>query len=285
MPAAVGAFSLFTLPQGLGAVAEKLPPLAVPAGSWTVSPDAMSLFAERGNNAMPLWMLRPGTPPAAFLAGEGLWRWRLYAYRYFNQHQVVDECIRQTVMLLAANAQDRPFRVELPKQVWSDGEPVALNAYLLNPAGQPLNTPDVKLRITDSAGRARDFVMDRSGNAYRLQAGIWAAGTYRYAAQVVHQGKTYTATGSFVVQHQPLELLETGADYPLLHGLAHRYHGRMMPWQQTARLVDSLLQDPDLKPVISSRTESFPLVDWKWYFFLILLMATCEWLVRKYWMA
>jgi hypothetical protein len=40
-----------------------------------------------------------------------------------------------------------------------------------------------------------------------------------------------------------------------------------------------------IKPVIQTNVQSVPLVDWKWYFLLILIFAVAEWLLRKYWLA
>ena len=37
--------------------------------------------------------------------------------------------------------------------------------------------------------------------------------------------------------------------------------------------------------IIKTNTEVAPLVNWKWFFFLILAFAVSEWLLRKYWMA
>ena len=52
-----------------------------------------------------------------------------------------------------------------------------------------------------------------------------------------------------------------------------------------ASLYDSISQNQSIKPIIQSRDTTVPLVDWKWYFFLILLVAAIEWLLRKYWLA
>jgi len=278
-------FSAFTMPQNINAVMDKMPPLAVPAGVIQANPNALVLFTARGNNAMPLWMLQQGASPSALLIGEGIWRWRLFEHRYFNTHTVIDEAIRQTVSFLAANVNDRPFQVTLPKYVWSDQEAVTLNAYLLNVNNEQVNTPNVNISITDSAGRKQNYSFERSGNAYKLNIGLRAAGSYVYTATTNYNGKAYTANGSFVVQRMPLEMMETGADYPLLHSIARKYGGSLVPAGNVLALYDSIKNNKNIKPVIQTTTETIPLVDWKWYFFLILLLAVTEWLLRKYWLA
>ena len=277
-------FSAFTLPQDINAVMDKMPPLAVPAGTISASPNTLVLLHEK-NNRQPLWMMSQGANPYAMLVGEGLWRWRLFEYKHFTTHSTIDELIRQTVSFLAANVNERPFRVELPKYVWSDQEAISMNAYLLNQNNEQVNTSEVQLVISDSAGNKQEFSLERAGNAYSLNIGLRSEGTYTYNARTVYNGNTYAATGSFAVKSIPLELMETGADYPLLYRLSQKYDGAMVPGNRITSLVDTIRNNKNIKPVIQTTTESIPLVDWKWYFFLVLLFAAAEWLLRKYWLA
>jgi hypothetical protein len=286
-PAYNTSFNIFTVPQTIQSVTDKMPPLSVGVGNIQVSGGNV-LFTQNTGAAgvqMPLWVLQQGSTPSAVLFGEGLWRWRLYEYKNFNDHTVIDECIRQTVAFLAANSNDKPFSVLLPKYVWSDQEPISLNAYLLNANNEQVNTPDVQITIADSAGRKQNFSFERSGSAYNLNIGLWAGGTYTYTARTSYNDKAYAASGSFVVERMPLEAMESGADYPLLFGLARKYNGGFVPANAVSSLYDSITRNERVKPLIVTDTETIPLVDRKIYFFLILLIAVAEWLLRKYWLA
>jgi hypothetical protein len=260
-----------------------MPPITVYGDGEQTTPGANPLFNQRSGEA--LWILQQSSLPAAVLLGEGIWRWRLHEYKNFNDHAVIDECIRQTVTFLAANSSERPFSVVLPKYVWSDQEAISLNAYLRNANNEQVSTPDVELAITDSAGRKQNFSFERSGNAYALNIGIWAGGTYTYSAKTTFNDKTYTANGSFVVESMPVELMESGADYPLLYGVAKKYNGGLVPAANIGSLYDSITHNDRVKPLIQTNSESVPLVDRKWYFFIILALAVAEWLLRKYWLA
>jgi hypothetical protein len=279
------AFNTFILPQQIQAVADKMPPLTVSSGYINTSPAAGILFSQKSAPQLPLWVMQQGTIPVAILAGTGIWRWRLYEYKNFNDHSAVDECIRQTIAFLCANSNEKPFRVSLPKYVWGDQENIALSAYLLNTNNEQVNTPDVQLTISDSAGHKQNYSFERNGSAYSLNLGLWAGGTYTYTAHTKYNEKEYSATGSFVVESLPLELMQTGADYPLLYSLAKKYNGSFVPSANIGSLYDSISRNTQVRPVIQSDTETVPLVDRKWYFFLILLLATGEWLLRKYWLA
>ncbi len=276
-------FNTFSLPQNIRAVCDKLPPLNVPFGTINASAASNILFNQ--STGQPLWVLYPGTAPCAVLCGEGLWRWRLYEYKNFNRHEVVDECIRQTVSFLTANNKDKPFRTELPKYVWNNPEHIQLNAYLYNSNNEPINQPDATLSISDSTGHSKNYTFERNGNTYRIDIGTMPAGTYSYKAQTTFNGKTYTDAGRFVMDATSLEAQESGCNYPLMYALAQKNNGSTFNTNQINALYDSIVKNNNIRPLISETTEQVPLIDWKWYFLLLLLVATAEWLLRKYWMA
>ncbi len=281
-------FNTFSLPQQIQTITDKMPPLLTVSGAVNAGPGSNALFRQRvgvGGEPNPVWTLQQGAVPTALLMGEGLWRWRLHEYKNFNDHTVIDECIRQTIAFLAANNNDKPFSVVMPKYLWSDQEPVSLNAYLLNANNEQVNTADVQLTITDSAGRKQDFSFERSGTGYKLNIGIWAGGVYTYSAKAAYNDKTLTANGSFVIESVPLELMESGADYALLYGLAKKYNGGFVTAANVGSLYDSIIKNDRIKPLIITNTESAPLVDRKWFFFVLLAFAVVEWLLRKYWLA
>ena len=282
------AFNTFTLPPQIQAVTDKMPPLIVNVSNILAPPGTNAIFTQKtgvGDMRSPLWLLQQGSVPFAYLAGEGLWRWRLYEFKNFGNHNVIDECIRQTVAFLGTANSDKPFSVSLPKAVWSDQEAVFLKAYLRNANNEPINTPEVSITITDSAGNKRPFSFERLGNAYSLNIGIWAGGAYTYTAQTTYNSKNYTTSGSFAVQSVPLEFMEQGADYNLLYSLARQNNGGFVTAPAIGSLYDSITTNQNIKPLIQTNTETVPFVDKKWYFFIILALAAAEWLLRKYWLA
>ena len=281
-------FNTFTLPQQVQTVTDKMPPLTLAIGNVMNAPGTNALFTQRsgaGDGTTPIWMMQQGAVPIAILAGEGLWRWRLYEFKNFNSHAVIDECIRQTVAFLCAGNNEKQFAASMPKYVWRDQEAISLSARLLNANNEQVNTPDANISIVDSAGRKHDYTFERSGSNYALNIGVWAGGTYSYKARTTYNGKELLASGSFAVESTPVEFMEQGADYPLLYGLSKKYGGAFVPAAGILTLSDSIDHDKTIKPLIRANTEIVPFIDRKWYFFIILVIAVIEWLVRKYWLA
>lgn len=278
-------FSGFSLPTSAVAVIDKMPPLACPAGTAQINPIAENLLQSKSNANFPLWSMSQGNTPSALLLGEGIWRWRMFEYKYFNSHKVIDEMIQQTVAFLAASTNNKPFRVEMPKQIWSDQEPILMNAYLLNESNEQINSADASITISDSKGQKQTYQFEPFGNSYRLNIGFRASGTYKYQAQTKWKNKTHVVSGSFAVQSTPLELMDNGSDFNLMHSVSQKYGGAFFTTQQVAAVYDSIQNNPTIKPVIQTQVDYIPLVDWKWYFLMLLLIAVAEWLLRKYWMA
>lgn len=279
-------FSYFTLPANIREVMAKMPPLQSPYGNYTPAADGQMLFRQQiGNVATnyPLWIFRSSPVPQAVLCGEGIWRWRLYEYKNTGKHEVIDELIRQTVSLLSIKKDNRPFRVFMDKYIFSDNEAVNLYAELRNDNGELVNTPEAKVILTDSAGKALHYGLEKNGNSYRLNVGLLAPGAYAYKGSVTLNGKNYVSEGSFVIESVPLEALRTHADWDMLLQLSRQTGGGFFTYATMDALSDSLKRNTAVRPVIHTDKTYTELIDKRWLFFLILLLAAGEWLLRKYW--
>jgi hypothetical protein len=276
-------FSSFSLPNNIAAISDILPPLSVSASDFNANANSQVLFNDKNGKA--LWAMLSGQHNSAVLCGEGLWRWRLYEYKNKKQHLVVDECIRQTLNFLMANNNAKPFRTELAKYIWNNPEHVSINAFLYNANNEQINKPEANLVVKDSNGRSMNFSFERNGNAYRLDLGALAPGTYNYVATTIYEGKNLSDQGKFMVSTSTLEDQENGCNYPLMYALAAKNKGACFNTQNMLSVYDSIARNQGIKPLLNEQIEQTDLIDWKWLFAIILFMAMAEWLLRKYWMA
>ena len=276
-------FSRFSLPNNIAAISDILPPLSVSASDFNANTNCQVLFNDKNGKA--LWAMLSGQHNSAVLCGEGLWRWRLYEYKNTKQHLVVDECIRQTLNFLTANNHAKPFRTELAKYIWNNPEHVSINAFLYNANNEQINKPEATLIVKDSIGRSMNFSFERNGNAYRLDIGALAPGTYNYEASTNYEGKRLSDQGKFMVSASTLEDQENGCNYPLMYALAAKHKGICFHTQNMLSVYDSIARNQDIKTLLNEQIEQTDLIDWKWLFAIILIIATAEWLLRKYWMA
>lgn len=282
-PALNPSFSYFTLPQNIRDVLAKMPPLLSAGNASSLSGVSQSLLNNQTGNA-PIWAIQTGETPQAILNGEGLWRWRLYEYKNYKKHDVVDELIRQTVSLLSVRRDKDPFKVFMDKYVLTDNEQVYLYAELRNANLELINSPQAALEIKDSAGKALNYSFEKTSNSYRINLGLLAPGNYSFKGSTTYNGKSYESSGSFVVESMPLESLRTNADYGMLYQLSKNTGGIFFTRNNFMNgLADSIKANKSIAPVIHTQETHEPLINKKWLFFLILLFAAAEWLLRKYW--
>lgn len=277
-------FNYFTLPPNIREVVEQMPPLQATYGKYTATGQVL-LHQQIGaiSTDQPLWIIQTGVPSVAVLCGTGIWRWRLYEYKHFKQHQVVDELIRQTVNLLKERKNDKSYKVFMDKYLLHDNEPVYLFAELRNENKELINQPDARITLKDSSGKTLDFHFEKSGHSYRLNPGLLAAGTWKYTSSVTYNGKTQAVEGSFAISAVPLEQLRSHADYDLLSIVAGNTGGAFFTQHNMLALQDTLDNNTSLVPLLHTNKTYVSLIDWKWLFLIILLTVTAEWWLRKYW--
>lgn len=286
LPELNAGFNFFTLPVSIKDIVAKMPPLQAPYGNYATAAGTQVLMQQKIGNVVtnyPLWVFQSGAVPHAVLCGEGIWRWRLYEYKNSGKHDVVDELIRQTVSLLSVKKDNRPFRIFMDKYIFSDNESVRLYAELRNANGELINTPEVAVTINDSTKHALKYNFEKNDNRYQLNVGLMAPGTYSYQGRVKYNGKDYVSEGSFIVESVPLEQLRTFADYDLMYKLAQQSGGSFFTYNNMSSLTDSLKQNALIKPIIHTEKTFVSLIDKRWLFLIILLIAATEWLLRKYW--
>ena len=280
------AFSLFTLDDDLGRRIEQLPPLQAPFGDYRTAANMQTLFgATLSGVATGRPLMAFGQQEGlrrAFVAGEGLWRWRLHSYQATGSHDDFNSLVEKMVVYTSLQVGKERFRVTA-QSVYTAGETVQLEAELYNDNYEPVNTPEAVMELTGTT--TSSYTFNRSGSGYVLRLGALEPGTYRYSAATTLAGKEYKATGSFAVEEVNLEEVSLVADHALMNTLAATTGGTMLTADSLGRLPDLLAARDDIRSVIYSHTRYTDLLNVPWVLLLIILLFTLEWGVRKYFLS
>lgn len=278
-------FTFFTMDEDAASRIERFPPLLSPFGEYKLDGNAQILFSAKlgsVNSGLPLVaMTRQQEHRYSFIAGEGLWRWRLADYQANQTNTDFDDLIDKIVVFTALRVDKNRFHVNV-KNIFSETESVVFEAQLYNDNYEPVNTPDVDISIQQKGEQAKRYIFNRSASGYSLNIGTLAAGSYSYTASTQFNGKTYTASGNFIVENLQLESLNLVADHSLLATVAATTGGVMVDAHQLDRLPELLSRRDDIKTVIYSETRYINMLNLPWVFILIVLLLTVEWVVRKY---
>lgn len=274
-------FASFLLPVSTATVLAQLPPLETSvASAKSLHPNEVVLKSKE--TGADIWMVHSGTQPVAVTLGEGLWRWGVYEYKSNNNQYVTQELIRQTLRTLNIPKQDRPFQVYLSKRLLTDNDDISFSAELRNKTGQLVNSPEVKLIVSDSSGKGTEFIMEKFGNQYQIILPKMGAGRYEYKGIVSFEGNNYTDVGNFAVENIPLEQIDTRAKYEVMYQLAAQSQGQFYTIDDMNKILEDIQNNETIKPKIISEQIKQPLIHYKWLFLLILMFLTIEWLWRKF---
>lgn len=283
-PALTENFPLFNLSEATLKQVPNFPPIESIFGTYLPQEKAYVLFNQKiGNVAteQPLMVFfQEGKNKAAFISGEGLWRWRLNEFAKNNNHQAFDEIINKTVQFLSVKDNKDKFRVIVDKQ-FNENQEIIFNAELYNNSYELVNTPEVKLELKNKAGVDYQFVFNKTGNAYVLNAGILPVGSYSYLASTTFSGEQYVVKGQLQINPLLVELNNTVANHQLLQNVANKYNGKMVLPPTINELEQLIKENTAISSVIYEETDIKEIIHIKWIFFLILALISTEWFIRK----
>ncbi len=279
-------FSLFTLDPSVASQINQFPPLTVPFGDYKITGNAKVLLNQqigKIETKYPLLLFSEfNNIKTGVLAGEGIWRWRMFDYLQRQNHDAFNQVLQKSVQYLSVKEDKRKFRVVLPKNVYLENEQIVFDAELYNNSYELVNEPDVNMVIKNEKAKDFTFTFSKTGHYYTLNAGFFPVGTYTFKATTNYSGNQLSYTGKFEVQPVQLELYETTANHSLLRSLAQNSGGKMVYTDQIASLADLIKAKETIKPVMYQTNSTKPVIFYKLIFFLLLTLLGAEWFMRRY---
>ncbi|TAH08585.1 MAG: VWA domain-containing protein [Runella slithyformis] len=278
-------FNLLNLDPEKLQIIEKLPPLTVPFGEYGVRPGAeVVLLQNVGNvktNKALLALNTAGPRKSAVLAGEGIWQWRMEEYALTEKQEAVDELLLKVMQLISVKEDKRKFRVYPLQNEINVGERAAFETEIYNDIYEKTYGQSVRLEITDERGKMSAYTYTNTKENSRFERSGLAEGLYRYKATTSINGKIENAEGQFVVRDLQLEALNLTADFGMLRQLSNQTGGKFSLAAQLETLQTYLINNKAPSRLDSTEDLS-ELIQQKWLFFLLLLLVTTEWGIRKY---
>lgn len=279
-------FNLFQLSEELKEQLPSYTPLSATFGDYNIQSSASALLYQRIGKIeteYPLLVLGEGNgTKVGVLGAEGIWRWRLFDYLQNQDHTRFNELVGKVVQYLSLKEDKRRFRISLSKNIFDENEPVFFDAELYNQSFELINEPDVSLVVKDASGKDYSFTFNKAGNAYRLNAGILPVGNYDFTGTVFFSGEQLTYDGQFSIQPIQLEQYATTADHNTLRLLSEQYGGSVFYPEAMGNIPAAIKERGNVKPVIYETAQTQPVINFKWLFFLLLVLLSAEWATRRY---
>jgi len=277
-------FPLFTISDELRKGIKDFPAVSCPFGTYQAEAASNVLFYQRigiVDTKTPLLLFNTfGENKTAVFTGEGIWRWRLQDFSAHGNHKIFDEFISKTVQYLSVKV-DKSFFKVLGVANFFENELIELEAEVYNESYELINDPEVSITISNADNKKFPFTFSKTSNAYRLNAGMMPVGEYKYEAKVKVAKNIYTQRGEFSISPLQIELTNTVADHQLLYSLAKKHDGEMLYPNELDKLKEKLNTREDIKSVSYSEKKLTDLINVKWIFFLLLILLSLEWFMRK----
>lgn len=279
-------FSLFKPDATWREYFKNFPPISAPFGEYMASPGAQTLIAQKIGNIItnyPLLMIGEdlGTRTAIW-TGEGIWKWRYFNYQENKNFDQIDDLVQKTIQFIGIKEDKRKFRVNSPQKVYFENQSILFDAQLFNESYEPVTTDDVVITISSSDRKDYQFTFNKTDNAYTLNTGLFAPGTYQYTAHVTNKSGRQEVKGQFIVQKIQLETYQNTADHNLLLLMVTQQGGAVVSPEHITSLADSILLNKALKPIQYSSQRTYPIINFRWLFALLALLLCGEWFLRRY---
>jgi hypothetical protein len=278
-------FSLFLYTESQKKFIESVPPLISPLAGYNIA-NSINVFAKQviGSTTtdMPLILFNETVDNRiGIIAGEGIWKWRIFDYIKNASHSNFDELIAKMFQYLTAQSDKSRFRVDW-NNFYAENENIEFNAILFNKSYEPITEPEVTLEIINEQKQKFDYTFSAGDQSYSLRIGTFPPGIYTFEAKADIAGELLVKRGSFVVTAVKLEDVNLKADHKLLNTIAKVSGGKSYYPQDFSSLAKDIKARQDVKAVSYSRKNFTDLIDYYPLMILLILLLGTEWFIRKY---
>ena len=258
------------------------PPLQVAYGKYSLNAHSQVVLKQQIGYVLtdePMLSI-DNSNNLAFLIGEGFWKWRLFDFDKNNQQQISNDLIAKVIQSIALKADKSLFKVKPIKQKFDEGENIVFDAQIYNQSYELQNNEDIDLTIKNAQGKQFDFTFSKTEKSYTANIGQLPVGTYTYSAKSNNQKGV--KTGNFIIQALQAELTQTRANFQLLNTLANETNGQFFTYNNLDKITDNIITNDNIQSIIYKNSKLNELINNKWIFFVILLLLSVEWFIRKW---
>ena len=213
--------------------------------------------------------------------GEGIWKWKMNEYIRTSESKNFTELIQKISQYLVVKQNTSALRVTFPKRFTIDEE-VEVKAEFYNESMELIAKPIIELKLKDEKNKSDKYQFGAVSNFYKLSLGKLKPGKYEWIASCKYNGKSYSKSGVFIVENIQLENIESAADHNLLNQIAKQSNGQFYELKNINQLLNDIEKRKDIAEMSYSEASFNDLIDYKWLFFLIVLIFGTEWFLRRW---
>jgi len=266
----------------------RMPSLQTRFGTYNLSPTQQILGMSRYQNKLTdipyLIIEESGNTRKLFLN----------AFDWFKYTQSRDEEIRKftnqfftnIVSWTSALPDQSNLQVSTLRSSYNENEEIIIRATLQNESGQPETNGliDVQIQNRKNGIQSSSFTMQHQENGnYRLNAGTLPSGQYNFTATArIGDRIAEEQTDNFSVTSSTREFLDTKRNDQRLRQIAEVSGGQFLDASSAAENFITNLEERNLMQTVEkTRKELIYLHQFYFWFFIVLVTLSSEWILRK----
>lgn len=272
---------LFELSEEVDKMLVSAPPIQVPFGKIEFTGDKVinQRIAGVRKEDPVIGLTNVNGQKVGFLLGEGIWRWKINEFSRNKSNKGFTELIQKISQYLSVKNNTEPLRVQLPKKAM-EGEDVKIRAEFYNESLEPIVTPDIEFNLTGK--ESIKYIFAKLNKSYELNLGQLEAGVYQWTASTNYNNKKYTKSGTFFVSTVNIENRDTKSNITLLDELSNQTDGKRYGLNDLDQFLADLSNKEDIVTLSYTESNFHELIDWSWFFGLIIVLLGVEWFLRRY---
>ncbi len=278
-------FLTFTFSEEAKQMLKHYTPLVTYFGNYKSAVGANVFLYQKINNVESNYPLvsfyQSGQSRVGVIAGTDIWRWRMQNYLRVQNFDAFDEIINKIALYMSVKGDKSFFRVHA-QELYNENSTVEISAEVYNESYELINTPDVRFKLTDEAGKEYTSQFSKQNNTYLLNLGRLPVGDYEWEATTTAGTASYKKSGHFTVQEIRLESMNLTADHDVLRSIAQNSQGQYFTIQQLEQVEKAIKENDSIRPVVSYQKKYNLLLNNWIYLSLIILLLGIEWFMRKW---
>ncbi|MDQ3393814.1 MAG: VWA domain-containing protein [Bacteroidota bacterium] len=278
-------FKAFNIKSELRNIVGSFPPVSVPFGNYKFPADSEIILYQKVGNVVtekPLLVIgRDRNSKTAIMLGDGMWQWRLQEFAKTGKQEAFDELVSKMVQYLSAKDDKRKFKVYPINNEFDGSEPVIIENEVYNDIFERIYNQNIDLELISENGEKYNYnyIVTEANSQYRI--GGLQEGLYNLKATTVINNKKESSQGAFTINSVQLESLNLTADHNMLKRLSIDNDGKYFHYSDLNKLQEEF-NTLEAKGVITSSVVLQPIINIKWLFFILLILISTEWFIRKY---
>ena len=280
-PMANAGFSIFDIGEFK---TDNFPPLTTTLGDLLVTKAYDPIVDQRikgvdiGDPLLAL--IDGGTGRECVLFGENIWKWRIQNYRDNNDFKAFDDLVSKIILYLTSDEKKERLSLEY-ENIYRDANYALIRASYFTETFDFDSNATVRLYLEGIDNETdMEIPMLLKGNFYEADLSTLRPGTFNFTVRV--ENKNEMRSGQFTILDFDVEKQFLTTDFEKLDRLASRTGGKSYFPEQSAELIEDLIESEQFRPRQKSEQNIVSLIDFKILLAIVVMAFTTEWFIRKY---